>query len=65
MYQRILTLKMPTQSSCIIKQRVMKKFGAMILHPSILVQSRKLYPVGHPKIMFKDFDSVDNYFGFV
>ena len=33
------------------------------LYPT--VQATKNYPVGHPVIIFKDFDSVDNYFGFV
>lgn len=30
-----------------------------------MVQSTKPYPVGHPMIIFKNFDSIDNYFGFV
>ncbi|XP_037603314.1 uncharacterized protein LOC119474981 [Sebastes umbrosus] len=33
------------------------------LYPT--VQAKKLYPVGHPQVIHGDFDSIDNYFGFV
>ena len=33
------------------------------LYPT--VQSRMLYPVGHPQIIYKDFKTIDQYFGFV
>ncbi|MGL5746774.1 MAG: DNA polymerase, partial [Weissella cibaria] len=29
------------------------------------VQSHKTYPIGHPKIIFRDFEPIENYFGLV
>ncbi|XP_039511243.1 uncharacterized protein LOC120466725 [Pimephales promelas] len=29
------------------------------------VQSSKTYPIGHPKIIFEDFEEIDNYFGLI
>ncbi|MPV02357.1 hypothetical protein FVA96_24510 [Escherichia coli] len=31
------------------------------LYPT--VQAKKQYPVGHPQVILKDFESIDKYFG--